>query len=277
MSLAEEIQEALMKKLHLKLIVMVAVAVVIGSSVIVLLNDKPADTTPVNYTYEVVNVYPHDPNAFTQGLIIEEGVLYEGTGLYGSSTLRRVDMETGDVLQTYTLSTELFGEGITVFGSKIIQLTWLSGKGFVYDRDSFELLQEFEYTTEGWGITHNGSHLIMSDGTASLYFLNPETFAVEGHVEVHDEEPVEYLNELEYINGEVFANIWFSPKIARIDPGTGKVSEFLDLTTIRGFKSLDPDNVLNGIAYDAVNGHIFVTGKRWSQIFEISLIDSDKS
>ena len=172
-----------MKKLHLTAILIVAVALVVGSVVLVLLNNRPV---PSYYTYNVINVYPHDQNAFTQGLVIEKGVLYEGTGLWGNSTLRRVDLETGNVLQIYALPDGFFGEGITVFGDKIIQLTWLSQTGFVYDKNSFELLQNFSYPTQGWGITNDGSHLIMSDGTANLYFLDPETFEQVGQVEVHD-------------------------------------------------------------------------------------------
>jgi len=254
-----------MKKLHLTIILVVAVALVIGSVILVLLNNRPP--------YEVVKVYPHDENAFTQGLVIEQGVLYEGTGLYGNSTLRRVDLETGNVLQSYALPNEFFGEGITVFGDKIIQLTWQNQKGFVYDKHSFELLQEFSYPTEGWGITHNGSQLIMSDGTANLYFLDPETFQKVGQVEVRDgNASVTHLNELEYINGEVYANIWLTDKIAIINPQTGQVKAWIDLTGIYTQENNDPNSVLNGIAYDAEGDRLFVTGKLWSQLFEIELI-----
>jgi glutamine cyclotransferase len=254
-----------MKKLHLTIILVVAVALVIGSVILVLLNNRPP--------YEVVKVYPHDQNAFTEGLVIEQGVLYEGTGLYGNSTLRRVDLETGNVLQSYALPDEFFGEGITVFGDRIIQLTWQSGKGFVYNKSSFELLQEFEYPTEGWGITHNGSTLIMSDGTANLYFLDPETFQKVGQVEVRDgNASVTNLNELEYINGEVYANIWLTDKIAIIDPQTGQVKAWIDLTGIYTQENNDPNSVLNGIAYNAEGDRLFVTGKLWSQLFEIKLI-----
>ena len=213
-----------MKKQHLA-IILVGVAVIAACSfTLVLLSDSPLEIEPVHYTYTVVNVYPHDEAAFTQGLVFEDGVLYEGTGLYGQSTLRRVELETGTVTQVYDLPDQFFGEGITVFGDKIIQLTLNSKRGFVYDRSSFELLQEFEYTTEGWGITHNGSALIMSDGTAALYFLDPETFQTIGQIEVHDEEPVTLLNELEYIDGSVYANIWKEQKIAVIDPQTGQIT-----------------------------------------------------
>ena len=264
-----------MKKRYLTAILIVAVALVVGSVMRVLLNDKPVDTTPVNYTYEVINVYPHDSNAFTQGLVIEDGVLYEGTGLTGESTLRRVDLETGDILQIHELPSNLFGEGITVFGDSVIQLTWQSHEGFVYDKDSFELLQEFSYPTEGWGITTDGNRLIMSDGTANLYFLDPETFEKVGQVEVHDNGTVTNLNELEYINGKVYANIWLTDKIAIIDPNTGQVTGWIDLTGIYTQENSNPDSVLNGIAYDAEGERLFVTGKFWSQLFQIKLIASD--
>jgi len=242
---------------------------------VVLLTDSPANPTPLYYTYEIVNVYPHDKNAFTQGLVFENGVLYESTGLFGHSTLRRVELETGKILQLYPLPNQFFGEGITIFDEKLIQLTWQSNKGFVYDRHSFDLLQEFYYSTEGWGITHNGSQLIMSDGTATLYFLDPETFEKTGHVEVHDSDPVTKLNELEYIQGNIYANIWKEEKIAIIDPQTGQVQAWIDLSGIQDLEDLDTNNILNGIAYDAEEERLFVTGKRWSQLFEIKLIPSD--
>jgi len=264
-----------MKKRHLTIIVIVTVALVIGSAVLVLLNQEPAGTTPVSYTYDVINVYPHDPNAFTQGLVIEKGVLYEGTGLYGKSTLRRVELETGEVTQLYSLPGDLFGEGITVFGNRIVQLTWRSQKGFIYNKHSFDLLQEFSYPTEGWGITNDGNQLIMSDGTANLYFLDPETFEKVGQVEVRDNGPVTNLNELEYINGEVYANVWQTDKIAIIDPHTGQVTGWIDLTGIYTPEKSDANNVLNGIAYDIEGDRLFVTGKRWSQLFQIKLTAMD--
>lgn len=263
-----------MKKRHLAIILIVTVALVISSAALIIsLNDRPVNTTPINYTYEVVKVYPHDENAFTQGLVIENGVLYESTGLYGNSSLRRVDLETGKVLQIYALPNQFFGEGITVFGDRIIQLTWRSQTGFVYDKNSFALLREFSYPTEGWGITNDGSQLIMSDGTATLYFLDSETFEKVGQVEVHDgNNPVTNLNELEYINGEVYANIWREERIAIINPQTGQVTGWIDLTGIYTQENRDPNSVLNGIAYDAEGGRLFVTGKLWSQLFQIKLI-----
>jgi len=261
-----------MKKRHLVSILIVVAVLVLSAIIVVLLNYGPANSTPLRYTYDIVNVYPHDENAFTQGLIFENGVLYESTGLCGYSTLRRVELETGNILQFYALPSQFFGEGITIFDEKIIQLTWKSNKGFVYDKYSFDLLQEFDYPTEGWGITHNGSHLIMSDGTATLYFIDPETFEKVGQVEVHDNSPVTELNELEYIQGKVYANIWKEEKIAIIDPQTGQVKGWIDLTGIQDLENSDTNNVLNGIAYDAKEDRLFVTGKRWSQLFEIKLI-----
>ena len=189
-----------MKRQHLAIILIGIAVIAVSAFSIFLLNNNsdPSNPEPIHYTYNIINVYPHNESAFTQGLVFENGVLYEGTGLYGQSTLRRVELETGTVTQLISLPNQLFGEGITIFGDKIVQLTWISGKGFVYDKGSFELLQEFEYPTEeGWGITHNGSVLIMSVGNSTLYFLDPETFQTIGQVEVYDEEPVGRLNELE--------------------------------------------------------------------------------
>jgi len=242
-------------------------------------SESPAPTTsnitPV-YSYNVVNTYPHDRSAFTQGLVFEDGVLYEGTGLNGRSTLRRVELETGEVLQIHELPAQFFGEGVTVYGNDIIQLTWQSHVGFVYDRDSFELLQEFNYSTQGWGITHDGERLIMSDGTATLYFLDPETFEEIGRVGVYDNDgSVNRLNELEYVQGEIYANVWQTNCIARIDPQTGQVVGWIELKGLltpedRG----EPVDVLNGIAYDAENTRLFVTGKLWPKLFEIELISA---
>jgi glutamine cyclotransferase len=263
-----------LKKWHLAGILTAATILVISLVAFVLLSNKPA-STPTQYTYSVVNAFPHDTNAFTQGLVIDNGVLYEGTGLYGQSSLRRVQLETGEVLQLHALSNEFFGEGITVFGDKIIQLTWQSHKGFVYDKNSFDLLQNFSYPTEGWGITHNGTQLIMSDGTANLYFLDPETFERVGKIVVNDAGPVTRLNELEYIKGEIYANIWQKEKIAIINPRTGNVRAWIDLTGIGDSESTDIDSVLNGIAYDANQDRLFVTGKMWSKLYEIQLIPQE--
>jgi glutamine cyclotransferase len=232
-----------------------------------------SDVTPV-YTYTVVKTYPHDAQAFTQGLVFEQGHLYESTGLHGHSSLRRVDLTTGRVLQIQPLATQFFGEGITVLGTRIIQLTWRSQVGFVYDKQHFTLLQQFTYATEGWGITHDSTHLITSDGTSTLYVLDPNTFAEVGRIQVHDHTgPVTRLNELEYVQGEVYANIWQTDRIARINPQTGRVTAWIDLTGL-----LSPADrrqqvdVLNGIAYDAARERLFVTGKLWPKLFEIKIV-----
>ena len=238
-------------------------------------NNGPVSPTIQRYTYNVVKEYPHDPDAFTQGLVFDNGVLYEGTGLYNSSTLRRVSLETGEILQIHVLPDQFFGEGITVFNGKIIQLTWRANKGFVYDKASFKVLREFSYPTEGWGITHNGTHLIMSDGTATLHFLDPESFEEVGQIEVKADGPVTYLNELEYIHGEVFANIWQKDLVARIDPQTGQVQGWIDLSGIRDSESEDVNDVLNGIAYDEKEDRLFVTGKRWPSLYEIRILPSE--
>ena len=227
-----------------------------------------------SFTYKVVNAYPHDRNASTQGLVFGNGVLYEGTGLHGRSTLRRVDLASGDVLRIRELPDRLWGEGITIFGEKIIQLTWQSGVGFVYDKNSFELIEEFNYPTEGWGITHDGERLIMSDGTSTLRFLKPETFEEIGRIEVRDQDgPVTRLNELEHVQGEIYANVWKTDRIARIVPDTGDVIGWIELAGILSPEDrAEPVGVLNGIAYDAENDRLFVTGKLWPRLFEIELV-----
>ncbi len=226
------------------------------------------------YTYEIVNTYPHDRKAFTQGLVFSDGALYEGTGLYGASTLRKVELETGDVLQIRKLPEQLFGEGITVWRDRIIQLTWRERTGLVYDKSSLELLEQFTYPSEGWGITHDGNYLVMSDGTSTLYFLHPDNFKEIGRIEVSDNYgPVTRLNELEYVRGEIYANVWQTNRIARISPKTGKVIGWIEMDGLLGQEELrEPVDVLNGIAYDAENDRLFVTGKLWPKIFEIKLV-----
>lgn len=236
----------------------------------------PSGEPPV-YTYRVVRAYEHDPEAFTQGLVFHQGVLYEGTGLRGRSSLRKVELETGRVLQLYKLPDRYFGEGVTVWGKEIFQLTWQSQVGFVYDRESLKILDEFAYPTEGWGITHDGRHLIMSDGSSTLYFLDPGTRTKIGQVQVHDgNNPVVRLNELEFILGEVYANVWQTDRIARIDPRTGQVVGWVVLTGLLKPEDHDrPVDVLNGIAYDAEGDRLFVTGKLWPKLFEIELIPAE--
>jgi len=236
---------------------------------------KP-QSVPV-YSYEIVNTYPHDQDAFTQGLVFENDVIYEGTGLYGKSSLRELDLETGGVLQSYGLPAQYFGEGITVFQDIIIQLTWKSNTGFVYDKSSFRLLHDFTYATEGWGITHDGERLIMSDGTSTLHFLDPETFSIIGHIEVcNNDTPIDKLNELEYINGQIYANIWQTDYIAIINPQSGQVSAWIDLSGLLSSQYYsEPVDVLNGIAYDTVNDRLLVTGKLWPWLFEIKLVAAE--
>ena len=263
-----------MKSRYLTLILVVISVIVFCVAAFILVSDNPVVSEPANYIYTVVNVYPHDQNAFTQGLVFEDGTLYEGTGLLGQSTLRRVDLETGNVAQFSELPDDLFGEGITIFYNKIIQLTWQNHTGFVYDKNSFDLLQEFTYSTEGWGITHDGNNLIMSDGSANLYFLDPETFQIIYKIEVIDKEPVTRLNELEYIGERVYANIWMTEKIVIINPETGQVTGWINL---EGLKAAEHPtaNVLNGIAYDTRTDRLFVTGKLWSNLYEIELVPTE--
>lgn len=224
-------------------------------------------------SYEVLNTYPHDSGAFTQGLVYHEAELYEGTGLYGQSSLRRVELETGNVQQQQPLASQYFGEGITISDDRIIQLTWRENTGFVYDRQTFTQLDTFSYPWEGWGITQDGSQLIMSDGTPTLRFLDPQTFTVTGTVWVQDgTSPVSRLNELEYIDGLVYANVWPTDLIARIDPATGQVVDWLDMTGLLPPADQVGAGVLNGIAYDADNDRLFVTGKLWPTLFEVRML-----
>jgi glutamine cyclotransferase len=205
--------------------------------------------------------------------VFHDGVLYEGTGQLGKSSLRRVDMESGNVLQLRPLPASLYGEGVAVADDKIVQLTWHSHVGLVYDKESFELLHTFRYPTEGWGLTYDGQRLIMSDGTSILHFLDPETFEGIGRIDVYDDTgPATRLNELEYIQGEIFANVWYQDTIARIDPETGQVMGWIDLTGLRPEDTSQPAAVLNGIAYDADNDRLFVTGKLWPILYEIELV-----
>jgi glutamine cyclotransferase len=255
------------------LCVLTVLIIAISASIVVFRLNSPQTEEPQVYSFTIVNTYPHDRNAFTQGLLIDDGFLYESTGLYGNSSLRRVELENGQVLQIYTLSPQYFGEGIAAYEGKIIQLTWQSQTGFVYDEGSFEFLQKFDYSTEGWGITYDGSHLIMSDGTSTLYFLDPENFQKTGQIEVHDSAgSIDNLNELEYIKGDVYANIWMKERIAIINPQTGQIKGWINMTGLQSTQNQDMNDVLNGIAFDEKADRLFVTGKRWSQLFEIKLI-----
>ena len=245
----------------------------------------PSPTPPVsvvglpaaaNLTYKVVNTYPHDRGAFTEGLVLDGGVLYEGTGLNGQSSLRRVDLESGQVLQSVALDPKYFGEGITVWDEQIVQLTWKSRVGFVYDKVSFKLLKSFRYPSEGWGLTHDDKSLIMSDGTPAIHFLDPVTFQETKRITVTDQgQPVLNLNELEYVGGEILANVWQTDRIVRISPENGQVIGWIDLSGLLSQADRQqPVDVLNGIAYDAGYDRLFVTGKLWPKLFEIRLIPS---
>ena len=228
------------------------------------------------YSYRVIETYPHDAGAFTEGLVYYNGSLYESTGLYGDSSLRRVDLYTGQVLQLHELPPGYFGEGITIFNGTVVQLTYQNGTGFVYDLQTFQLLRNFSFDGQGWGLTNDGRQLIMSDGTPELYFLDPLTFQVAGEITVRDgATPVENLNSLAYINGSIFANVWLTNSIVVIDPGTGEVTASLDLTGIENLTGCHCDlgnDVLNGIAYDGQDHRLFVTGKEWPDLFQIQVV-----
>ncbi len=238
----------------------------------VIASTSEAQTTPV-CGYTVVHSYSHDEGAYTQGLLFRDGTLYESTGITGSSSLRRVDLETGTVLQTHLLPADVFGEGLTLFDDRLIQLTWTSEIAFVYDRASFELVDQFTYTGSGWGLTDGAHRLIMSNGTSYLTFRDPQDFDTIRQIQVRDGlNPISSLNELEFIHGEILANVYQTDLIARIRPDSGQVIAWIDLTGL-----LPPERqraeVLNGIAFDEATGRLFVTGKFWPTLFEIELVD----
>ena len=234
-----------------------------------------SDVIPGKNGYKVIHAYPHDTGAFTQGLFYDNGVLYEGTGQEAGSTLRAVDLKTGEILRQLNLSSNLFGEGITLYKDRIYQVTWTSKVGFVYDKSTFNLINKVYYQSEGWGLTTIGDRIVMSDGTNTLYLLEPEMFTVTSRIEVYDNERlVDSLNELEYINGEIWANIWMTDLIARIYLASGKVIAYIDLKGILNDPETDTSvNVLNGIAFDPDGKRIFVTGKNWPKLFEIQLTE----
>jgi glutaminyl-peptide cyclotransferase len=238
-----------------------------------------AGGTP-EYGYEIVRAYPHDRNAYTQGLFYLGGFLYEGTGLNEQSSIRKVRLETGEVVQKRDLPGAYFGEGIVNWRDRLIELTWESEVGFVYDLTTFAPRSQFTYTGQGWGITQDGKRLIVSDGTAQLRFWDPETLRETGRITVTDQgRPVDRLNELEWIKGEVFANVWQTDRIVRIDPKSGNVTGWIDLTGLLSAadRMAGDDDVLNGIAYDAARDRLFVTGKRWPKLFEIKLVKKSGS
>lgn len=228
-----------------------------------------AAATPV-LGYEVVHEYPHDPNAFTQGLIVRGGFFYESTGLEGQSTVRKVEIQTGRVVQKRDLEARFFAEGMTDWSGQLVQLTYTTNVGFVYDLASFEPRGTFAYSGQGWGLTHDGNRLIMSDGTPELRFLDPITHRELGRVKVHDgATPIEDLNELEFVQGQVYANVWHTDRIAVIDPASGAVTSWINLAGLKPAAARHSEAVLNGIAFDAAAGRLFVTGKLWPSLFEI--------
>ncbi len=233
---------------------------------------QPTPNLPVS-GYQVQHVYPHDANAFTQGLEYADGILYEGTGLNGRSSVRRVKLETGEVLQRRDVPAQHFGEGITVWRSDLIELTWKSEVAFVYDKNTFEQRRTLTYAGEGWGLTHDDAHLIMSDGSEWLRILDPTTFAEQRRIRVlAGGAPLRNLNELEFVNGEILANIWTTDYIARIAPDSGRVLGYIDLRGLLSAGERPADGVLNGIAYDARRDRLFVTGKLWPKLFEIKVV-----
>lgn len=233
-----------------------------------------ASAAVAQLTYEVVRTYPHDARAFTQGLAYRDGYLYEGTGRRGESSLRQVRVENGEVVRQVELPSAFFGEGITILGDRVYQLTWLSGVGFVYDLETFAVVQQFRQFTEGWGLTHDGTHLIQSDGSAALYFLDPQSMAPQRQVEVHDADgPIDQVNELEFVDGAILANVWHSDEILWIAPDDGMVTARLDLAGILpAAERRDPEAVLNGIAHDPDSGRLYITGKLWPKLFEIRVL-----
>lgn len=224
--------------------------------------------------YRVVHVYPHDPEAFTQGLVYLDGFLYEGTGLNGRSSIRKVRLENGEVLQIQKLDPQYFGEGIAIVGNSLFGLTWQAEIGFVYDRQTFQRTGTFSYRGEGWGLTQDGRRLIMSDGSSYLRFIDPATRQELSRIQVRDGgKPVERLNELEYVKGEVLANVWQTERLARISPKTGQVLGWVDLSGLLSAREAQSVDVLNGIAYDAQHDRLFVTGKLWPKLFEIKIVN----
>ncbi len=226
------------------------------------------------YGYRVVHVYPHDRTAFTQGLEYRGGFLYEGTGLEGRSTVRKVKLETGQVLQQIRVAPQFFGEGITVINQRIVELTWKAHAGFIYDQESFKQLRAFPYPGEGWGLANDGKQIYMSDGSAQIRIWDPVTLQEKKRLNVHDgPKPIERLNELEYVRGEIYANVWQTDRIVRISPLDGRVLGWIDLSGLLNEEDRSPEvDVLNGIAYDSFGDRLFVTGKLWPKLFEIKLV-----
>jgi glutamine cyclotransferase len=258
----------IIRRLAVSLLLMATCQLLLGQS-----TQSARPSTP-RFTFKVINTFPHDPDAFTQGLVYHDGFLYEGTGLRGRSSLRKVRLESGQVAQEIDLSHELFGEGIAILKDEIVQLTWQSHSGFVYSLADFHLLRSFSYPGEGWGLATDGNDFFLSDGSADIRVLDPDTFAEKRRFTVHDRKTrIDQLNELEFVNGELFANVWQTDRIARISPRTGEVLGWIDLTGLLSpVYRRESGAVLNGIAYDSKRKRLFVTGKLWPNLFEIELI-----
>jgi glutamine cyclotransferase len=247
--------------------------VAVAAFMLLLLGQRAPSASLPLFGYQIVRVYPHDPDAFTQGLQYVDGVLYEGTGLHGRSSIRRVALETGKVDQKRDVPAEYFGEGITVWKNTLIELTWQSHVALVYDRATFEPRKQFTYPGEGWGLTHDGTNLIMSDGSDELRYLDPVTFVEKRRLKVTAAgAPLRNLNELEYVKGEILANVWQTDYVARIQPATGTVTAYIDLRGLLSPAERAKTDVLNGIAYDAARDRLFITGKLWPRLFEIKLV-----
>ena len=254
----------------LAVLLLLALAILAGGAVWLFARERG----PTVYGYRVIKAYPHDSTAYCQGLVIDRGQLYEGTGRREQSTLRRVELSTGRILQQQPIDLQHFGEGITVMGDRIYQLTWEAQTCYVYDRETMREVGRHRYDGQGWGLTNDGTHLIMSDGSSALRFIDPETFRVVRRIWVRSSgRAVTNLNELEYIEGEIFANIWYKDVIARIDSQTGNVNSWIDLTGLYPLRQRrDREHVLNGIAYDAQARKLYVTGKNWPRLYEIELV-----
>ena len=270
-----------MKKPLIIAILLVVIVIVLGASLIVIFDSSnvSANSAVTQYICSIVNTYPHDTSAFTEGLVYSDGFLYESSGSFnGASTLRRENLTTGEVLQEVTLPTQYFGEGIAIVNDTIIQLTWQSNIGFIYNKTTFTLLGNFSYPTQGWGLTFDGKNLIMSDGTDHLYFLNPATLQQTGEIQVHNgNTSVLNINSLDYINGEVYANIWMTNTIAIINPQNGQVKAWINLADLPDSNNPNQNAVLNGIAYDQQNNRLYVTGKDWPNLYQIKLIPQTKT
>ncbi len=253
------------------LAVLLAALIILSGLAVYVVNQLAATQSPTYHTYRVLNTYPHDIGAYTEGLVFSGGELFESTGQVGTSSLRRVDLETGRVLQQYNLTGLLYGEGLAAVGDRLVQLTWRDHVGFVYDKQTFDVLDDFSVATEGWGLTYDGERLIQSDGSATLYFLDSATFEVTAQVTVREgNREITDINELEYVGGDLYANIWQSTKVAIINPQTGQVKGWVDLSGLHEPKGAD--DVLNGIAYNVETGGLYVTGKNWPSLFQIELV-----